>query len=86
VIWLPLVSIAVTVLALVVGGAVGYGVLKSTVAGVARQVSELKGEVREAIAAQERSRDKMGERLGAIETRQAVADHELSRPYRSPPR
>jgi hypothetical protein len=85
--WIPLVSLGVTVLVVVVGAAVGYGVLRANLANVERTVTRLEGEVRESVRAQEASRDKLGARVGDVERwlERVSTETELSRPYRLPP-
>lgn len=90
--WISLAGLVVALLT----AAGGYGALKSTVARLKEEIGELKAGYREALAALEAqhreaftefrgSRDKLGQRVGELEIKAALAENELSRPYRASP-
>ena len=65
----------------VVSLAVGYGALKSTVASLREEIVLLRQSIKELQGSSERQ----GERIGKLETGVALANQELSRPYRVAP-
>lgn len=75
-------------IATVIGLAIGYGVLKGTVAVLrerdveqGEQILGLREELRREVNDLRSSNERQGARLGALETKAALAERELSRPY-----
>ncbi len=72
----------------VIGLAIGYGVLKGTVSALrerdveqGEQIAALREELRRETADLRSSNERQGTRIGALETKAALAERELSRPY-----
>lgn len=72
----------------VIGLAIGYGVLKGTVSALrerdveqGEQIAALREELRREAADLRGSNERQGARIGALETKAALAERELSRPY-----
>lgn len=71
-----------------VGLAVGYGVMKGKVAQLREELVDFKAalaavreELRAALEEVRNSNQRQGERIGSLETKAALAERELSRPY-----
>lgn len=76
------VSTALGILGTVGTAALAFGLMRGTIAALAKDLSRVEQTLHEGFRELRESRDKMGERLGKVEARVEVVD-DRSRPYRT---
>jgi hypothetical protein len=77
------IAIVIAVVGPVVGAAITWGMMQERIANLRALVGTNDTRVTAELGELRASRDKLGERIGALERRADVADAELSRPYRT---